>query len=376
VKEEAEWVNGLIKMKECLANVKGNDSLMADYTGLNDIIHEVYNAEKLKNHTETSFYYDTKDHLYGEWGPELQTAKAVGKAKGTVKSISKIKDTIKKTAAKVKAVKKKLIKKLAVAKKTRTALQHKKEIMQNLVQSRLIAEKSANKKTVLQEQSRRREKILDKANSKIKKVKLMEIENLQKTFDDKISKEKKGTNASAMEILRCLKEEEKDLDPSECYNDKKIGGMENMSNIKTMCEQFYGEENKQKCSERPHFCGMCCGHYIGLKHPIKLATCKSQCSLVIQKRSYWRGRRASTGGNVTPAIQPWPKSKWRGSKTDSGTGKVNKKLSPLRLFNVAGKIKYATTGQPMKDTPSFHVTAKAISLDKKIQRKSFQSRIF
>lgn len=372
VKEEAEWVNGLIKMKECVANIKGNDALMADYTGLNDMIHEVYDAEKLKNHTETPFYYTTKDNLYEEWGPELKPANAAGKGKGTVNSISKIKDTIKKTTAKVKAVKKVLLKKLAKAKKTRTALQHKKDIMQNLVNSRVIAEKSANKKTVLQEQTRRREQILDKANSKIKKVKLQEIENLKKTFDDKISKEKKGTNASAMEILRCLKEEEKDLDPSECYNDKKIGGMENMTNIKTMCEQFYGEENKEKCSERTKFCGMCCGHYIGLKHPIKLGSCKTRCSLTIQKRSYWRGRRASTGGIVVPAVQPWPKSKWRGAKTDSGTGKFNK-LASLRLFNVAGKIKYATTGQPMKDTPSFHVTAKAISLDKKYNGKVFKA---
>ena len=85
-------------------------------------------------------------------------------------------------------------------------------------------------------------------------------------------------------MLNCIKNEEKNNEPIECVNNPNLVGFKKTDSVKLICYQFYGEANGPKCSEKKHFCHMCCNHYIGIKHVKEQKECFDKCEAGIGSR--------------------------------------------------------------------------------------------
>jgi len=103
---------------------------------------------------------------------------------------------------------------------------------------------------------------------------------VKKSFEDKIKSNKKKANLRVMDMLNCLKNQEKKSEPIECKNPD-LANFQNTPHIKEVCYKFYGEAKGPQCTQRKSFCPMCCKHYIGIKHIKDQIDCKQTCENII-----------------------------------------------------------------------------------------------
>ena len=286
VKEEQNWVRGLLDLKEC---TQGKGHFLADFSSVNQSIEKAKEEGNKHNpsvSSNTSFYYTNGGGVYESYSPikhEIGKITVTNKYDAIGRATEAIQETIKESTLKAVKVKKELAKKLMDVKKTHTAVVKKKEILQRLIESREQVEKQHHETILKQEHDNRQLSILKKANEEIKKVKDGEIEQVKKSFEDKIKKEKKKANEKAANVLRCMKNEQKDKDPAECL-DEKVQYFDNKDHIKSLCYRFYGEVAGAKCEDKSHFCDMCCSHFIGIKFAKKVESCKNNCSTKINEK--------------------------------------------------------------------------------------------
>jgi len=300
VKDEQNWVRGLMSMKEC---VSGKGNLLADFSSVNHSIEDakkVTNANSKSPLSNTGIYYTNGGGVYEEYAPiqhEVGKITVRNKFDAIGRATEAIQETIKESTLKEMKIKKDLAKKLLDVKNTQKSIAKKKEIIQRLIESREIQEKKSQETLSKQEHDNRQLSILKKANEEIKKVKVIiiiityiynkyykddEIEQVKKSFDDKINEAKKKSNLKALEILKCIKDENKNNDPAECLDSAKLNDSESASYIEKLCLRFYGEAGVEQCKSRNHFCNKCCSHFIGIKFTDGLNKCKQDCGKVIE----------------------------------------------------------------------------------------------
>lgn len=397
VAEEKNWVGAIMNFKQCKSKKKGEDtSLLADFYSINGVLKKYYKPpipppkapiEIIKS----AIFYSNKDNSYKEFGEEptyetstkkvTMTIKSKGKiidnpkppkpsiAKKVVQAVKKIQLNIEQKTKQKDQIKKELTKKLADVKSTAKALVKKKEIIQELLQTRKAVEKEKKKKILQEEHTEREVKLLDQTNKKINKVKLLEMQKIKSVFSGKIQVAKNNANLKASELIKCMKDTDKDLDPYTCYDRKLVAGFEDKEAIKGLCVKYFGEVGEEKCQEKPHFCGMCCGHFVGIKHMDKLKSCKDKCTKMIDVRIKWRDHNVQQKYNgIYPKVQPWPLINIRGKVIDPNNGRVSPAIVPKgsvpKLYNIAGKIHDSNGASVISNISIFKVTMKLKADDK------------
>lgn len=177
VKAEHDWVRDLVRMKECSEKA---DNLLADFVSVNQAYSKL--AKKKSKGSKKSpiltapLFYSTNNGVYEEFEPLHDTIgdklKAEVKFSPVGNVLQHIHETVKNATLQEEGIKKELVEKLVEAKDTANQIEKKKEIMQNLIESRWSVEKEKQEELLKNEHEERQVEILKKVEDDIKSLKV------------------------------------------------------------------------------------------------------------------------------------------------------------------------------------------------------------